>query len=348
MATEVKEVVRGLCCDKCGSEMTFHNILNEQNRRFIQTAYENGTLDEVVTIAKRVIEQLPQLAISTETKAIATSLTSIIERKMETSISTLTTLSTMLSQLIHKVPDEIKAELVNIVSKLEKLDDSTVKSSQSVLETFNELINKPSSKGRVAEKILSQAWQLTYTNDMVEEKGGAGKTDFLVTPMVKERYLAKIAIERKTGNQKYNLKHIKEAIKHAKDEGAMYAMIVYDSSEENLPEVFGPLFIDKMEGITIAVTDNDNSGWKMARYVFSVIEYSTINDEQVEEIDAKKIGETVKEMCKVTEQINLLRKKNNAVIQGCESVREVINNLEQMFERYIEKLRSELGEASLA
>jgi len=120
-------------------------------------------------------------------------------------------------------------------------------------------------------------------------------------------------------------------------------MLVYDSSEQNLPEVFGPLFIDKVDGITVAVTDNDNSGWKMARYVFSVIEYSTIGIEQIEQIDVKQIGETVKEMCKITEQISLLRKKNNTVIQGCEAIRDVINTLEQMFEKYIEKLRSELG-----
>lgn len=44
------------------------------------------------------------------------------------------------------------------------------------------------------------------------------------------------------GNQKYNLKHIKEAINHAKDEEVRYAMLVYDSSEQDLPEVFGLLF----------------------------------------------------------------------------------------------------------
>ncbi len=343
MATKIRQVTKGMYCVTCGSEITFDHILNEQNRRFVQTTYENGNLDEVITIAKMVVEQLPQLAISTENKAIATSLTSILEEKVGTSISTLTTLSNMLSQLLQKVPEEIKAELSTVVSKLEKLDDSTSKSSQSVLQIFGELINKPSSKGRVAERTLSQAWQLTYTNDLIDEKGGPGKTDFLVTPMVKERYLAKITIERKTGNQKYNLKHIKEAINHAKDEGARYAMLVYDSSEHNLPEVFGPLYIDKIEGITVAVTDNDNSGWKMARYVFSVIEYSTIGAEEVEQIDVRQIGETVKEMCKITEQISLLRKKNNTVIQGCESIRDVINSLEQMFEKYIEKLRSELG-----
>ncbi|MDQ5870119.1 MAG: hypothetical protein M3530_10410 [Thermoproteota archaeon] len=345
MASKIRqEVITAMCCPRCGSEITFDNILSEQNRQFIKTTYENGNLDEVITIAKMVSDQLPQLVISGETKALATSLTSIVEEKMETSISTLTTLSNMLSQLLQKVPEGIKAELVTVVSKLEKLDDSTSKSSQSVLQTFNELINKPSSKGRVAEKTLSQAWQLTYTNDLIDEKGGPGKTDFLVTPMVKERYLAKITIERKTGNQKYNLKHIKEAINHAKDEGVRYAMLVYDCSEQNLPEIFGPLFIDKIEGITVAVTDNDNSGWKMARYVFSVIEYSIIGNEEVQEIDVRKIGETVKEMCKITEQITLLRKKNNAVIQGCEAIRDIVNTLEQMFEKYIEKLRSELDE----
>jgi hypothetical protein len=333
----------GLFCSVCGSEITFENF-SVSNRQFVVAKLQEGKLDEIITVARIVNEQLPELCIASENKALATVLADIVGNKMETSINTLTTLSNMLSQLLQKVPEGIKAELAIILSKLETLNETTSKSSESFVQTFNELINKPTSKGRVGERTLSQAWGMTYTHDSIREEGGPGKADFIVTPMVKDKYMANLSVERKAGTQKYNFRHVKEAINHARDEGSKYALIVYDSFEDNLPEAFGPLFIDRVDGISVAVTDINNNGWKMARYVFSVLELTNISNEMLEQIDVTGIGETVKELCKITEQIGYLRKKSNSAIQACEGVRDGINILEQIFEKQVQKLRSNLGE----
>lgn len=333
---------KGICCPNCGSEVTFEDVLSSENRKFLQNRYISGKFDDTITISRIVSEQLPEIALSSDTKSLAMSITNVVENKMETSINTLTTLSNMLTQIIQKLPDGIKSEFGDVVKMLEKIDEKTTKSAESFLQTFNELTNKPNSKGKVGEKTLAQAWQMTYPKDEVEEKGGPGKTDILIAAMIEEGKSIKITVERKAGNQKYHPKHVKEAINHAKDEGSKYAVVVYDSYDENLPNIFGPLFMDKREGITVAVTDIANNGWKMARYAFTVLELSAMGQNTEKQVDLKKISEIINDMSKIAEQINQLRKRNNSAVQACEGVRDVINLLEKTFDQNIAKLQAEL------
>jgi vacuolar-type H+-ATPase subunit D/Vma8 len=344
---QLADTTNGIFCASCGSAVTLENILSEQNSKFIMDKCREGKLDEAITVARIVNEQLPQLSISGESKALAIALAESFANKMDRGISTLTTLTDMLSKLLEKLPEGLKQEFAAVLKKLETVNETTSKSSENVVqkfnETFSELMNKPTSKGKAGEKTLSQAWSLTYTEDDIEEKGGPGEADFVVCPSVKSERTGKLSVERKSGSQKYKYSHVKEAIKHARDEGARYALVVYDSFEANMPETYGPLYIDKVDGIIVAVTDVANNGWKMARYIFSVLELN-INGIGQHKIDVTKIAETVKEMYKITEQIDQLRKKNNSAVQACESVRDIINTLEQIFQKYVHTLRLSLGE----
>ena len=334
--------IKAFVCQNCGVDTSQGFCLSEINRLFLEQKHKEGNLDNIVSLARIVNEQFPELVISSETKVMASSLVSTLENTIKNSVSTLTSVSSLLSQVVQKVPEDIRHEITTIMQKLETLESNTSNSSNVIIQTFSELINKPCSKGKVAEKTLSNAWQMSHTDDIIDEKGHANESDFLVTPKFKNNYGNKISVERKAGIQRYNSKHVQEAITHAKEDGAMYTMIVYDSAEDNLPDTFGPIFIDRVDGIVMAVTDVENNGWMVARYVFSILEHS-ITHSNTEGIDLNRVQERIKDMYDIRNQISKLRKKSNAAMQGCEGVRDAINTLEVIFEKNLRQLEAELG-----
>ena len=148
------------------------------------------------------------------------SLVSTVEKTLKDSVVLLTSSSHLLSQAAEKVSEDIRQEITTIMEKLEIIESNSSKSLDIIKHTFSELINKPSSKGKVVEKTLANAWQMSYTYDIIEEKGYANESDFLVTPKFKNNFGSKISVERKAGIQKYSSKQVQEAITHAKKDGA--------------------------------------------------------------------------------------------------------------------------------
>jgi uncharacterized coiled-coil DUF342 family protein len=125
-------------------------------------------------------------------------------------------LTEKLAELTQKLPDNIKAEFTDtnkeLAEKLKAIEDATVKATEPVqkqirdlTEAINELVNKPTSKGKAGEKILSERWQETFIKDKIELKGGPGQSDLIIVPYLSFNggvYGEKIVVERKAGKQK--------------------------------------------------------------------------------------------------------------------------------------------------
>ena len=97
-------------------------------------------------------------------------------------------------------------------------------------------MHKPNTKGCIGEKIMADLWPQYFEHDDVKLVGNAGNEDLMVIPFLNSginNYGEKISIERKAGKQAYKGSHFKDAVDHAIDKGASYAMLIYDT-EENL------------------------------------------------------------------------------------------------------------------
>jgi hypothetical protein len=101
-----------------------------------------------------------------------------------------------------------------------------------------QLIHKPNVKGSVGEQVLAEIWLGKFERDHVDVIGGKGKVDLLVTPYLNtsiNRHGDRISVERKSGAQKYKIKDLDDAVRHAIENGVAYSIIVYDT-QENLPQ----------------------------------------------------------------------------------------------------------------
>ena len=142
-----------------------------------------------------------------------------------------------------------------------------------VVNMISEFMHKPNTKGSIGEKIIADIWPQYFEHDDVKLVGNAGNEDLMVIPFLNSginTYGEKIIIERKAGKQAYTGGHFKDAVDHAIDKGASYAMIIYDT-EENLTRKSTIFARDR--GYWFAV-DLNSGMWRVAREMFEVLQRS--------------------------------------------------------------------------
>ena len=327
------------------------------NISFLDERFEEGTLDEVISVARIAWNNFPELKLSTESKAIIDSLLGSVEGKVQQILNPLQNATTLLSslstnmiemvELSKQLPENLRQDLGRKIEDVQKqIQDLLVKVSsppELVLQrlseldgTINELINKPVSKGTFFENVLAQIWQTTFVKDTVMPMGGPGRSDLLVIPHLGNRYGDKISIERKAG-QNYSRDHVLEAVTHASTEGSKYAMAVYDSADK-IPEVFGSMSMEMINSIFI-VTTEVQVGWKTARSVIAVFQNALKTEEAWQGIDLKEVRNIVVQMNEFNTEIEELRKKNKSAIKACEAVTKTINRLEELFGMHLDRLQ---------
>ena len=340
--------IRIFSCVKCGTEPASVASLSHPNLAFMSDRSMEGNLDEAISIARIVWQQFPEIKLSAEAKTCIDTVYKSFDQRLGPFRSDMLNGIKMLLNIANTLPANVCKEITDSMgqfqNKLESIEDTTFSPLLAKVcnmdNNFNLFINKPNITGKVGEQALKEAWQVKFIQDRIIEKDKAGESDFVVDINIDSGHSTGISVERKTGAQKYDRNYVHKAVRHAQDDGMKYALIAYDSSE-NISAV-GPLYIDKLDGVTVFVTDVQSQGWMIVRYIISIWEDGLNIDKNPDAIDLKKVMETTTEMSKLDEQINLLRKNNNAAIKSCEANRNVINDLETKFGKLIEKLQSDL------
>jgi len=259
-----------------------------------------------------------------------------------------------LDDLAQKLPDGVRKEFTELNIQLndklkdirelaQKMNVPVEKQLKELNDTLNKLINKPTTKGQLGQGVVAECWQERFVKDVVEVKGGPGASDLIVIPYLDFNggiYGHKIVVERKAGKQKYHGKHLHEAIKHAKNEGSKYVMLVYDK-QENLLETQRPIQVLTHNDIIVTVSDIDTGSWRTAREAFEV--FQSINGDLTEmedEVDFTEVQRTLEDMQVINEQVEKLRNYNSHAIHNCEKVRESIMKLETTITEYQQRLKS--------
>jgi hypothetical protein len=263
-------------------------------------------------------------------------------------------ISKKLDDVASKLPENLKTEFDEINSQLAKqlhlISDATTKSTEPVQRDLRELslsinamMNKPNLIGVVKEKTLELGWQEVFTKDKVNRRGASGQPDLIVEPFVEidgGRYGNKIVIERKAGRQRYCGSHLQQLLTHTRAEGARFGMLLYDDVS-NLLENQKPISLSTIQEITIAITDIESGNWKTIREIFEVLQTFLPKDttSPLQKIDLKKFQTIIEEMARLNEQIETIRKSNNATMSNCEKTRNLINRLEESITAYQAQLR---------
>lgn len=262
-----------------------------------------------------------------------------------------------LDELIQKLPDGIRKEFTELNAQLhdklkdiqeiaQKANDPIQKQFKELSDMLNKLINKPTAQGQAGQRVLAECWQERFIRDIVEVKGGPGESDLIVIPYLEfngEMYGQKIVVERKAGKQRYHGNHLQKAIKHARNEGSLYVMLVYDK-QANLLETQKPIQVLTQDNIIVAVSDMETGSWRTAREAFEVFQSITKGITETEsEVDFAEIQRTLEDMQVINEQIEKLRNYNNRAINNCEKVRESIMKLETAITKYQQRLKELLS-----
>lgn len=334
--------------------------LSGPNIDFFQKRVADGTLNEVLDIARIAWEHFPRLRESADAKRILEQLMEGLQEKMNAQVltpvsSTVTAMTTVIDRLEHLVKSNpslieqgfnrtlegFRAEMTNIRVAIQ---EPTTKISE-LNQLVNQLVYKPIAKGNAGEIILTDLWTEHFTKDQIEKLGGAGREDILVRPHLGDNGTAghfgdAISVERKAGKQKYTGSHRQAAIMHAKEKGASIAMLVYDTSE-NLPQTMRPVSISREQGVLVVTADMQSGSWKLMRETIEIIQQvmHSSNNKDIAAIDVDAIQEVVTElgnMVKLVEQI----KGSNAKIKSCTvEVEESVLAIKGLVKSYQERLQ---------
>lgn len=335
------EISSGVRCGVCrDGERTFG--LSELNALFLEKRIADGNVNAAVDISRIAWDQFPRLKESAETKRMAEFIMEGLQEKINTQVlmpisnttAAMGIIIDRLEDLVDKNPALIEQGFNKTIEGF-KSEISTIKSAvqeptakiSELSQMVNQLVYKPIVKGTVGEAVLTDTWIEHFSKDQVVKLGGAGREDILVTPYLNDgaaRFGERIIVERKAGKQKYNGSHRQEAIQHAKEKGASFAMLVYDT-QDNLPMTVKPVSVSREQGVLLAISDLQSGSWKMMRETIEVIQQALHSSSQdVAAIDVDAIQEVVTElgnMVRLVEQI----KGSNAKIKGC--AHEVEQNL---------------------
>ncbi len=343
-------------CFLCRGEL--RPDLSESNIHFLEKRIADGNLNAALDVARIAWDHFPRLKESTDTKRIAEFLLEGLQEKMNVQIlapisNTTAAMAAIIDRLedlvetnpalieqgFNRTLDGIKREINNLKSAIQ---EPTAKISE-LNQMVNQLVYKPIVKGNAGEAVLTDTWTEHFSKDQVVKFGGAGREDILVTPYLNDGamiYGDRIAVERKAGKQKYTGSHRQEAIQHAMEKGASFAMLVYDT-QDNLPASVRPVSISREQGILVIISDFQSGTWKIMRETIEIIQrLMRSSSKGIAEINIDSIQDVVTElgsMVKLVEQI----KGNNAKIKSCtDDVEQNIVTIKSLVKSYQEKLQA--------
>ena len=193
---------------------------------------------------------------------------------------------------MEKMPEDVRTNFqelsIQLTRELKSVEEAAKNSTQpiekdvrQVCEMLNMLIFKPSIKGVASERALELLWQENFPADEVQQIGGSGAPDLMITPYLSEgdHLGQRILIERKTGQKRrYSGGDLHQTLRLAIKEGVKFAVLVYDL-DENLTQSQKPFFLTTIEDVILAVCSVESAGWRTARQVFEVMQSAMVNTE---------------------------------------------------------------------
>jgi hypothetical protein len=352
-----KDSSAGTMCMMCrGGQRVI--ALSELNALFLEKRIAEDSVNAALDISRIAWDHFPRLTESADARRTAEFLMEGLQEKINLQVlmpisNTTAAMSAMIDRLenlidsnpalieqgFNKALDGFKTEINIVKSAIHEPGARISELSQMV----SQLVYKPTVKGAAGEAVLTDLWIEYFSRDQVLKYGGAGREDILVTPYLDEGtpyFGERIVVERKTGKQKYNGLHREEAIRHAKEKGASFAMLIYDN-QENLPQVIRPVSISRQQGILLIVADLQSGTWKMMRETIDVIQRIIGQSKKgIEEINIDSIQEVITElgtMVKLAEQI----KGTNSKIRTCaDDVEQSVVTIKALVKSYQVKLQT--------
>ena len=364
------ERVPGMVLD-VSSKKALEEYLREIQEQIARTVVNPIAL--LTDHANRLVEQLSELTedvpstVKSEFKEINRALTEKMESiEKNAAGAPLTILNGAINPLMQKLdrltevlPKNLKEEfgeelgklkdaLAEIKSHVEKSNGAIGDEVRELGNNINSLINKPTERGRFGEAVLTRTWSAEFAQDIVDEKGGPGEPDMVVTPFLEMNggdFGQRISIERKAGSQRYCGRHVEEASRHGRKNGAKQILLVYDN-EANLPEEMRPMKImfRSQERLIIAVACLDPRSWVTAREILEV--FQILNPLEVSElrneINLVELDKSISDIQAVNITLDKLRKSNNTMARCCETTRNCIQELEESIFAYQNRLKQAL------
>lgn len=347
-----------ICPICCGLQ---HVSISVPNAKFLRDRKAEGNLDEAIALSRICWDNFPALRLSSDSKtAIEEFMISTkqwleeqaeqILKPMSDLNSALATTVTVLSSLSTSLPEGLKPHIDLAMQELDRKRqlaenglkislDGLRKDIETIEEHFGRITYKPTEKGQIGQASIALAWSESFSNDRVRSKGGPGESDLSVEPYLgegKHGHLgATISVERKAGKQNYTSVHLHEAVKHAKSEGAKYAVLVYDSYD-NLTQQ--SMRIDRVNGIFYAVCEFESNSWKIARQLVGFLqENEQTSDHQV---DLAIISKTVEDMAEIEAAKAAIERENEKAWKANDSIRQKhLPVLNQALREYMTKLQ---------
>ena len=327
-------------CPVCGNPATKFNI-SRVNVDFLLDRSLDRTIDQAIGLSSIAWDSFPSLRLSSDSQVVINSLITSIQQQvtkvllpLEVAAKMTVPLQNRLDGMVEKLPMDFKKEFSQIseqiderLKSIERLAESSNQPiEQQLKELFqfiNLLTNKPIVKGSIGEEAIALAWPEAFPRDRICKKGGSGEVDLLIFPTIEAcgfQVGQRIAIERKTGSQKYQAVHLYEVSRHSKKEGSKYSLLIYDGPE-NLLEAQKPLSVLTFDETIVGICEMRNGTWRTMRQLFGVLQSVQPNNEvSASSLNAAEMRKTIEQMNNINLQIDSLRKNNNLALCGCQKV----------------------------
>jgi hypothetical protein len=346
-------------CPICGGQQQVN--ISSPNARFLRDRKNEGNLDEAIAISRICWDNFPTLRLSSDSKTVIEEFMASTKKWLEEQAkqilkpvsdlnNTLAGTVTVLSTLSTSLPEGLKPHIDLAMQELDRQRqlaedglkislDGLRKDIETIEEHFRKITYKPTEKGRIGQASITSAWSELFPNDKVTPKGGPGESDLLVEPYLgdgKQGHLGTvISVERKAGKQSYSSIHLHEAVKHAKNEGAKYVVLLYDSYGNLAPQ---SVRIDRMNGIFYAVCEFESNTWKIARQLIGLLQENEQTSEH--QVDLTTIRKTVEDMAEIEGAKSAIERENEKACKANDSIRQRhLPALSQALREYATKLQ---------
>ena len=343
-----------IMCNLCNDGKSLI-ALSEPNRNFLAERVNDGKLDLAITYSRIAWETCSNLKKTVDTNSIVQDLLIGVQKMFNeqirnpigTIVTSLGALMTTLEQnpkLIQQCSEREIEALKTQFKLVEGAINEPSKNMNLVVNMISEFMHKPNTKGCIGEKIMADLWPQYFEHDDVKLVGNAGIEDLMVIPFLNSginNYGEKISIERKAGKQAYKGSHFKDAVDHAIDKGASYAMLIYDT-EENLSRKSTIFARDR--GVLVAAVDLNSGTWRVAREMFEVLQKELgICKKGVSEINIDVIQQVATDIGILIDWTAKLRVKNSKIKSCSEGINDDLDEIAKVVKNYQLKLKSAIS-----
>jgi hypothetical protein len=336
--------------------------LSGSNINFLEHRISDGNLNEAIDLARVAWDQFPRLRESTDAKRTIALLMEGLQEKMNVQVlvpvgNTMTAMTAIIDRLeklaqtnpslieqgFNRTLEGFRAEMTSIRAAIH---EPTAKIGELNI-LVSELMHKPIARGTFGESVITDLWNEQFTKDLIKQVGGAGREDLLIRPYLgnngSARFGDTIALERKSGKQKFSGSHRMEAIRHAREKGASIAMLVYDN-QDNLPQAVKPVSISRERGILIVVCELQSGTWRLAREMLEVIDVAmTAANKNINEINIEQVQQVAAELGSIVKVLEQIR-GNGAKIKSCaDEVEQSALTIKAVVKDYQEKIHSAIS-----